>query len=435
MLISLTGRLASLMTSFAFVTFLLLVFMLCLTYFGVYGTFQLSTAALGITMSILEKEGWSFSVLIVFVLAILVLITRSHGKMRHPSIFYLWSAFALFMSLGGLADFNNQLGMMLAWFISIPTIGLILSPPNSGKIKWHPFNIVSVSCLSFTLLMLTPLQAYLPFLSGLNVWKNEWGFQRLLGSLQDFELLAEFMVFALILGLRGISTTSIQKIKILYSLQVIASILVGLLSASRSFPLLAIPTLLFWIYTQRRMLKISWAVPLIMSISFIGFSFGKTLISRISASQSDSSFSSRLNRNQVWAIFDANVQNRNPLIGNGPLFPWAKYEIFPHSLYKSILYGGGYLALAIFIALIFRIFLVIRRTHNDQNLWMKWALLFCFLFDQYKVEFTRHANYVVIIAILFAYLASEADFLAEDNEDNAHHMPATSHGIAPNLTI
>lgn len=372
-----------------------------------YGAFQITIGSLVVSIPLLDKEGWSPQVIVLAGIVMLLLVTSNFGTLAQPQVFLCWCMFALAMMVGGVSDLQNQLGMMLAWLVSIPAVFLILSSPNQSKNRELAVVGVPLTSVVCSLVMLSPFARYVPLLSGLNVWKDEWGNQRFLGPLQDFELTAELMVICSIVSLQCAIDARTRKGRILFSAQYAILIAIGLLSGSRSFPLLAGPGLLVICWFNRKRIGKSTAGLFIGLAVGLVVTFGGTTMHRLREVEGGGSLASSVNRQQVWAIYEASVSKRTPIFGNGPLFPWAEYGIYPHSLSKSILYLGGYLALFLFILLLITtVRAILRDTYTPARL-AKFVVLSLFLVDEYKVEFTRRPNYVVLVACVFAYLARD----------------------------
>jgi hypothetical protein len=227
---------------------------------------------------------------------------------------------------------------------------------------------------------------------------DEWGFQRLRGATSDYELTAE----VLILGFISTSVLS-RKIFSFNFLKFVSISIVLVLTGTRAAILAPLGSAICLVFLKKEKYFDKRIVFLILATSLSLYNFGSTLFSRFSLRQS-SKLESKLNRENVWNLYDG-LNLKNDILGRGPYYPFEKYGFYPHSLFKSLLYIGGWLTVIFFALAIAQVLVnnlrLISKVESQEGR-TNVVLLLVFLLDQTKVEFTRTGSYIFFVGTFLA---------------------------------
>jgi len=122
------------------------------------------------------------------------------------------------------------------------------------------------------------------------------------------------------------------------------------------------------------------------------------VLQRLGEIAQPASFAERINRAQVWAIFDSRFHSSTSWVGLGPRYPFETFGVFPHSAWKSLLVLGGIPALA--GALILLVTIVVRAIRASVTVRSSLTIAYfvvpvVIVADQIKVEFTRTGPYAI----------------------------------------
>jgi hypothetical protein len=179
---------------------------------------------------------------------------------------------------------------------------------------------------------------------------------RFVGSLGDYELLAEFYGAVILLALTAIFFDQSRAWRAAAGVLILPSFLIMVATQSRGPIILlcaVVPVLILISFFQfRESAGKILAVVVIVALglgSIVGTLSATPLIERFSAIQLGGSIETTINRAGVWDYFSQLPRFVNlSWVGNGFDYPYAEIGTFPHSLYLWLLWSGGPVLLVCF---------------------------------------------------------------------------------------
>lgn len=236
------------------------------------------------------------------------------------------------------------------------------------------------------------------------------------GSLNSYELIAEYYGFAIFLAVANLVVEK-NKWFVLLSFILSGSSVFLLLATVTRGPLLLLTVLvpLFLISLsissrifRKRIMGVAagLAVLVVLSVGVFATSdvFGR--LTKTTAA-SDGDFASLINRGGVWNYFTGlNGFQNVGLFGHGFEYPYQALGTYPHSLYLWLIWTTGYLGLflfALFIVGVVRAAIRARIGNRIDLLIAGFLLLFLFL-DEVKIEAARTSATVAFLWIAISFL-------------------------------
>ncbi len=376
-----------------------------------YRVFQYSLVLLPLNYFIKGNPERSIHFIVLGITILAVVFDRNFGKCLDKKFLALWICLAAVLIFSSLFRGNTAQNWMDAtWIYSCFIVWLILSPPNRA-LRIHPFSIIvwsSFIAASLSLLFKVHLfHSFIPNSEKFTV--NEWGFSRLAGVMGDFELFSELLVLGIVCVVHW---TEAFRSKIIYTFA-ISIMFVALLQTGTRSGLLVVPGVFFAVLSSKRRkstliyLSLFW-FPIAY---FLVGKFGISLIARLNNLQTQQSFSILINRQRVWGVYDS-LRPKYGFLGYGPRFPWDQFQLYPHSLVKTLLFTGGQAALAIFILSMLYVLVLNLGAYlqtKSKELAATSLLLILFLVNELKVEFIRQSNYILLMSAFLAGIVAFAN--------------------------
>jgi hypothetical protein len=354
-----------------------------------------------------ELAGVPIHLLALTFVILVILVSGEFGTCKDKALFAYWSCFVSSLILSEFYSKGFQFSWFtLYWILTIPVFWLILSPPNetlSLTIDKLLIGAGTVSSLTSLVLFWVPqLNFFLP--NPRRFYVNEYGILRFGGTLGDYELFAELLVLAIICLFSPWRRTG-KRISVSTLLSFVL-MSIALIQTSTISALLVIPGILASISVSN--LKFSKRIFTLISmfsvLCLIIIEFGAKIIHRISRLSFDGSIAQSIHRRNVWSKYDS-LKPSDGWIGNGTRFPWEEFGAYPHSLFKSLLYLGGYLSICVFsffmLMLFKRLIEHLRKSPVGISLFPM-IVVVVFLINQVKVEFLRIETYLVLVSAMFA---------------------------------
>jgi hypothetical protein len=333
-------------------------------------------------------------------------------------LFRCWLGFVGVIVISELLMSDQEVDSnILYWLLSIVVFRLVLSPPTINRFILPERLLVPAGVIaafsSLALLYIPTLNFLIP--NSKRFLVNEFGNLRLGGVLGDYELFAELLCLSLICLFAP--WRKVKKLSLFLSVSVMT---IALLLTATVSGLIAIPGVIVALAISRERigLKVFAGSAILLTSVFLVTTYGETLVKRINVINTESSFTQIINRRTVWMRYDA-MKEPSSIFGNGTTFNWDQFGLWPHSLYKSIVYMGGYIAMALFLSLVLVLVTRLRlgRSQSDYRLGMFVLLLLgVFLSNQVKVEFIRLGNYVIFIGAFFASLGLLLSKMTDSDE-------------------
>ena len=388
---------------------------------SIIGLFKLNLHFAPVNVLVFGKIGSSLFAFISIVLSFATIFSLK-SKSKRIDIYFIFSLF-MFCSilLSAISyEIRPQIWFLLSWFSLLITSYVLIQYRFVLEIDLLSYLsnvafVVSAISLVFTLPNLMQTSELLKY-----SYVNEWGNQRLRGATSDYELTAEI----LILGFISASVLS-KKIFSFQFLKLVLISIVLVLTGTRAAFLAPLGALICWIFLKKEKLFDKRIVLLTLTTLFSLYFFGSTLIDRF-ISQQPSTLESKFNREKVWNLYDK-LNLKNDILGRGPYYPFEKYGFFPHSLFKSLLYIGGWITVVFFALAIAQIIVKNLRIITDVDCQVgrsNLVLLLVFLIDQTKVEFTRSGGYIFFIGIFLAVAST-----AKESGRIQQNRKGTEYGI------
>lgn len=183
---------------------------------------------------------------------------------------------------------------------------------------------------------------------------------RFLGSLGDYELLAEFYGVVILLALTGIFFDKNRVWRLASGVLIVPSFFIILATQSRGPIILlcgVIPVLIlisiFWLRESiGKILILTGCVALGLG-AFIGTLSATPLFERLTTIQLSEGIDTAINRAAVWDYFTQLPKFIDlGIVGNGFDYPYEEIGTYPHSLYLWLLWSGGPALLICFVLLV-----------------------------------------------------------------------------------
>jgi hypothetical protein len=366
---------------------------------SIIGLFKLNLHFAPVNVLVFGKIGSSLFAFISILLSVATIFSLK-SKSKRIDIYFVFSLFMICSILLSAMSYGirPQIWFLLSWFSLLITSYVLIQYRFFLEIDLLSYLsnvafVVSVISLVFTLPNLMQTSELLKY-----SYVNEWGNQRLRGATSDYELTAEILIL-------GFISASVLSKKI-FSFQFLKFVLISIvlvLTGTRAAFLAPLGALICWISLKKEKIFDKRIVLLSLTTLLSLYFFGSTLIDRFILQQS-STLESKLNREKVWNLYDK-LNLKNDILGRGPYYPFEKYGFFPHSLFKSLLYIGGWITVVFFALAVAQIIVKNLRIISDVDSQVgrsNLVLLFVFLTDQTKVEFTRSGGYIFFIGIFLA---------------------------------
>lgn len=388
---------------------------------SIIGLFKLNLHFAPVNVLVFGKIGSSLFAFISILLSLATVFSLK-SKSKRIDIYFIFSLF-MFCSilLSAISyEIRPQIWFLLSWFSLLITSYVLIQYRFVLEIDLLSYLsnvafVVSAISLVFTLPNLNQTSELLKY-----SYVNEWGNQRLRGATSDYELTAEILIL-------GFISASVLSKKI-FSFQFLKFVLISIvlvLTGTRAAFLAPLGALICWIFLKKEKLFDKRIVLLTLTTLFSLYFFGSTLIDRF-ISQQPSTLESKFNREKVWNLYDK-LNLKNDILGRGPYYPFEKYGFFPHSLFKSLLYIGGWITVVFFALAIAQIIVKNLRIITDVDCQVgrsNLVLLLVFLIDQTKVEFTRSGGYIFFIGIFLAVAST-----AKESGRIQQNRKGTEYGI------
>ena len=365
-----------------------------------------------ISILFIGKTGSSVIAILVIILSFGV-VFNSNGNFQHPSFMVLfWFAITVILLLSSVSSTVPQ----QIWFLTSWASGVLASYVITTDSNFQDFDVLTYVSNTALVISCTSLLFLLPPLSVISTnlgfsYVNEWGFQRFRGTTGDYELTAEILVLGFI------ATSAITYKSLSFHILKLSSIAIVLvLTGTRAALLAPVGVALYLFVKKQKSGLLRSSLVLLVPMGLAIFFLGSTLISRYQT-QTSSGLTNKLNRSSVWTLYD-NLAITPEMLGHGPNYPFLTYGFYPHSLVRSLLYIGGWLALAVFVLGLTYLYAVLLRNikREESNFTaMKIILLTVFLIDQFKVEFTRTGGYVLFISIFLTLLSQNHSQMSMKN--------------------
>lgn len=241
---------------------------------------------------------------------------------------------------------------------------------------------------------------------------------RFVGSLGDYELVAEFYGAIILLGLTAIFFDNSRIWRLASGALLVSSFILLLATQSRGpivilcavVPMLALTSAFLFRESAGKTLAVVGGLTVAIFAS-IGTLSTLPLYARLTSIQLDGSIESTLNRASVWDYFTQLPGFvESGLIGNGFDYPYEQIGTFPHSLYLWLLWSGGIVILVFFVLLVSLILckllrgIFLRRTASLSAA----VIVLYILLDEVKIEAARTSPSVCFLWVVLslAILAS-----------------------------
>lgn len=303
------------------------------------------------------------------------------------------------------------------WVIGIVVVGVVLSLPVS--------ELPSARAIrrSVTIAMTVSLGWDLFFLAtgrGFDVGTFNGG--RFGGSINDYELLAEYYGAAIFLAMVAFTLERGWAWRALASLLAAGSVTVIIATQSRAPVLLlavVIPVFLAALILARgyRLRGLVAASALAIAAIYAYETLAETtLFARIGQINfgADIDLATTLNRQSTWDYFSGLQSFRDTgLLGNGLSYPYEQIGTYPHSLYLWLAWSTGYLGVAAFLAFVSSIAVPLIKSAYRRNIdSLVVGLLGAYLLiDQIIIEAVRTP---VMVSLVWAILAFAVIALRQD---------------------
>lgn len=235
---------------------------------------------------------------------------------------------------------------------------------------------------------------------------------RFLGSIGDYELLAEFYGALIIISLTAAFFDPSRRWQIFAVLLLVPSCLVLLATESRGpivilcviAPLLIGASALLFRESTGRIFRISLAIIITIAAS-MGTLAATPLFERLMSTQLGGSIDSTLNRAGVWDYFTQLPEfvQLGPA-GNGFEYPYESIGTYPHSLYLWLLWSGGWVGLGFFVVFVCLELGKLTRgvvARNSASLSAAAVLVFV-LADEVKIEAARNSATISFLWVIIA---------------------------------
>ncbi|TSE14714.1 hypothetical protein B1A87_000945 [Arthrobacter sp. KBS0703] len=235
---------------------------------------------------------------------------------------------------------------------------------------------------------------------------------RFLGSVGDYELLAEYYGALILIAITAAFFDPSRRWQMLAGILLVPSSLVLIATESRGpivilcviTPLLVGMSALLFRESAGRIFRISVAAAVAIAAS-IGALAATPLFERLMSTQLGGSVDSTLNRAGVWDYFTQLPEFvRLGPAGNGFEYPYESIGTYPHSLYLWLLWSGGWVGLAFFVVFVCLELGKLTRgvvTRSSASLSAAAVLAFV-LTDEIKIEAARNSATVSFLWFVIA---------------------------------
>jgi hypothetical protein len=280
-------------------------------------------------------------------------LTLTSGKTSFGAVQFSLIGFAVWSVTSTLANSQGLLSLM-PWLSGVTFAILICCAPFS---ELPSFSSARRAVLAGGALAVT-YDLYL-FVTGRALNVGTFNAGRFVGSLGDYELVAEFYGAIILLSLTAIFFDSSRIWRLASGALLIPSSILLLATQSRGpivilcvvIPLLAILSAFLFRQSAGKTLTVVGILTVGIFAS-IGTLSTLPLFARLSSIQFDGNIESTLNRAGVWDYFTQLPRFVEAgLIGNGFDYPYEQIGTFPHSLYLWLLWSGGIVILVFFVFL------------------------------------------------------------------------------------
>jgi len=235
---------------------------------------------------------------------------------------------------------------------------------------------------------------------------------RFVGSLGDYELLAEFYGALILLCLTAIFFDDSRRWRVASYVLIVPSFVILFATQSRGpivilcavAPILALISAFQFRESAGKILAIFGGLAVVVFIS-IGTLSATPLFERLSSIQLEGSIESTLNRAGVWDYFTQLPRFVDSgLTGNGFDYPYEEIGTYPHSLYLWLLWSGGILILVCFGLLISLILCkLLRGIFVRQSASLSAAAIILYiLLDEIKIEAARTSPSVCFLWVVLS---------------------------------
>ncbi|WP_179222995.1 O-antigen ligase family protein [Pontibacter ummariensis] len=263
------------------------------------------------------------------------------------------------------------------------------------------------------------------------------------GTFLNFEAYAEYSLSMIALLLPGVFSGSFKKVSLKFYLVCVTIIVISIsgifLSVTRSSFLLLPLVLVFILYKVRKRVKVKAVVPFITAVIFFfvvnsyvqifdisAFAERSSKMNLSSLSITDIASGSEMNRGSIFAYAFKRIEQNGGYIGEGyfttvddyksvhfhrAIGPFADY----HNLYLSSIviwgYLGAFFLVSLFVLPLYKGFVSFSKTSKnksyDVDLLLGFNVLFVFfLINQYKIQFVRESNYLMVVMIFLVLYCS-----------------------------
>ncbi|CAN7498373.1 O-antigen ligase family protein [Arthrobacter sp. LjRoot14] len=339
-------------------------------------------------------------------------ITSSSGNRYFDIVTYLLVGFVVFATISTMAN-SQRLTTLVPWVNGAAVALLVARLPSSYLPSFANARRAVIVAGGLTVIYDLYLLA-----AGKALNTGPFNAGRFVGSLGDYELLAEFYGAIILLGLTAIFFDRSRIWRATSGIVIVPSFLILLATQSRG-PILLLcvvaPVLiLISAFQFREAAGKIFAVVAGLALAFgvfMGTLSATPLFERLSSIQLGGSIESTLNRASVWDYFTQLPQFVNTgILGNGFEFPYDAIGTFPHSLYLWLLWSGGLISLTSF-GLLVSILLckLMRGIFLRHSASLSAAAIFVFmLLDEVKIEAARTSPTVgfLWVVLSLAILAS-----------------------------
>lgn len=321
------------------------------------------------------------------------------------------SQFALigFAGLALISTLANAqpLMVLLPWLNGV-TLTLLVSRTSSSSLP--SFTIVRRAVLVAGLVTVAYDLLLLGSGKALNVGLFNAG--RFLGSVGDYELLAEFYGALILISLTAVFFDPSRRWQIVAGLLLVPSCLVLVATESRGpivvlcviAPLLIGLSALLFRESAGRIFRISLLIVITIAAS-MGTLAGTPLFERLMSTQLGGTVDSTLNRAGVWDYFTQLPEfvQLGPA-GNGFEYPYESIGTYPHSLYLWLLWSGGWVGLSFFVIFIcLELGKLARGVGVRSSASLSAAAVLAFvLTDEIKIEAARNSATVSFLWVVIA---------------------------------
>jgi hypothetical protein len=339
-------------------------------------------------------------------------VTTTPVDSNFGAVQFMLVGFVTWSVVSTLSNSQNLLSLM-PWLNGVTLAFLVSCAPSS---QLPSFSSVRRAVLVGGALAVTYDLYLLGTGRALNVGTFNAG--RFVGSLGDYELVAEFYGAIILLCFTAVLFDSSGKWRIASAALVLPSFILLLATQSRGpviilsavLPLLSLTSAFLFRESVRKIVGVAGAL-VVAVLASIGTLSTLPLFTRLSSIQLDGGIESTLNRASVWDYFTQLPRFvQSGLVGNGFDYPYEQIGTFPHSLYLWLLWSGGVVALTFFgllaLLLMFKLFrgITLRRSASLSAA----AIVVYILVDEIKIEAARTSPSVCFLWVVLslAILAS-----------------------------